>query len=156
MRRSLRIPPLATLVILLLVAAAAGPADAKTKRFKPLDFTPVTSGINHTRSPQGLGGVGGTASFSALLGLPAGSKITGIRFYSSGAASRRTASVTRWAGGAIAGVESTEFVPSPETPALTEGWAASDELIVAGQHYFVLVNAGPSTYVWAVDVDYNP
>lgn len=155
MRRHHRLWSLATLGALLLVTAAADAVSAATKRFKPLDFTPFNSSVNFTRSPEGLGGIGSLAYFSAPLGLPAGSRITGIRFYSSGPGVQRTAEVSRWGGDTIAYVVSIEAVPSTDTPALTSGALLADGLIDASGLYYVQVSADPGTIVWAVDVDYT-
>jgi hypothetical protein len=148
---------------LILVVAAATAGDAKTKRFKPLDFVPHDSSVNSIRTPVLVGCSTAAAQFVAPLGLPVGATLTGLRFYSNGAAAPRTASLFRFAYPAapepIGIVGSDASVPSIVTPALTAGGLTPDaaaRVIDTDHLYYVKLDCVPDTAIWAVEVDYTP
>ena len=161
MRRRNRSGALATLLALLLLAAAAGPADAKTKRFKPLAFTLAGSKtVNAIQLPYLVGANSLTATFVAPLGLPVGSTITGIRLYSTGSGNSRGVSVRRDVVGSSSTVvfaETSQVWTSDDTPMMTSGPAPDPDRmrITGGAYYYVRIDCFPSTQVWAVDVDYT-
>lgn len=147
----------------VLLAGAAAPAEARTKRFRPLDLTPAVTGSDYIRSPVSVGSLSGTVGFTAQLGLPAGARITGIRIYSGGAAATRDVVVRKARLGEpsvlMASASEAAAHADPFTPLLTEGTAAAsppDSVVEPGYYYAVLVNCAPGTSVWAVDVDYTP
>lgn len=163
MRRHLRLPSIATLLALLLLAASSTPAGAKTKRFRPRDFVPRDSSVNAVRTPVAIGAWSTIAEFAVPLGLPVGATLTGIRFYTNGAAAPRSVDVVRYAMPGIAegigGAASTAAVPSTVTPELRTGGLTSDlaaRVIDRDHLYFVSVTCYPGTAVWAVEVDYAP
>jgi hypothetical protein len=143
--------------------ASAGAAVAATKRLKPLDFVPADAGVNAFRSPAGVGGVGGTASFAAPLVLPVGATLTGIRFHTTGATGSRSATIHGFVVNAapiiIGSVSTTETVGDVMTPASTTGSLTSTtplRVISADMLYYVELSCADQTAIWAVDVDYIP
>lgn len=163
MRRNIRFPSLATLLALVLVAAFAAPADAKTKRFKPLDFVPKNTAISFTRSPVGVGGVGATAEFAAPLGLPAGATITAMRVHSNGVGSKRTTTLLGMSVGVpdliVAKNETSVAWPDDFTAIVTaaELNPQAEFRVLSGDRAYLIELICPSgTTIWAVDVDYTP
>lgn len=162
MRRRNRSGALATLFALLLLVAAAGPADAKTKRFKPLAFTLAGSKIaNAIQLPYLVGANSLAATFVAPLGLPVGSTINAIRLYSTGGGNSRGVSVRREVVGSSATVvfaSTNQVWTSDDTPMMTSGPVPDPDYmhITGGAYYYVRIDCSPSTQVWAVDVDYTP
>jgi len=159
---------LAVLLVLVSLPALASVAQAKVKKIKAKIFQENRSYWAFAREPACVGAQEGaaiSAFFTAPLSLPAGAEITGVNYWRSSATGAQTelilyklakssaVSPEKLVEGTSTAATGNNLAPHMAGTSQTPG---ADLKIRKDSFYFLEIKCEPGSYIWQVDVEYNP
>jgi hypothetical protein len=164
----LRIVSIAAGVFILTTAVMISTAEARTKKYKPLKFTEVTSAQISMKMPAVIGTSDlspAFVGFTAPVRLPPGTEVTGLDLWCSlGPGGRASVGLAYYDPSELTPVLHQVYVASTTvettdifTPKKVEGelLPMADKVIRKGRLYFLQAGFDPQGFLWRADLSYR-
>ena len=155
-------------IFFLAAAVIISPAEAKTKKYKPMKFTELYSDQDSMKFPGAVGTSNtspGEVVFTAPVRLPAGTVITGLDMWCSLApGGEALLRLVYYDPGEVAPIPHTVYAAETTAPTASQFTPAeingvliplADRVIQKGKLYFLWAELEPDSYLWRADLSYK-